>query len=231
MPEFTRNIGKTGSELINAATGVTFSKELKSRFERFRRAHLAWVAANNKVESAAEVETAKRLNQAEADAEQDELVDLLATMLVTDGFSRTSPFKNLSAFAPTQMKKLGDVKEAKACLQLARNVSKSKTASAKTKTVAAKLVTAANKVIALAKPIADAQEGTSGRRQNRDALVGEWGKSYRLLKQAALLEREEEGTTTFDALFPAQSRPAKKRATKAPATNGASDGSESSDDE
>jgi hypothetical protein len=184
---------------------------LQPRFERFRRAHLAWTSANDRVAVAVAVETEKRLAQGEADAEQDELVDHLAMSLVADGFSRIAPFKGFSPLGPALLKRLDALKEAKACLQLAHGVRRAKKASAKSKSIALRLAAASKAVLAFSAPIQRAETEAVARRRNRNALVAEWGKAYRLLKGAAKLERDESGTATFDALFsPRTSRAPKK---------------------
>ena len=120
-----------GNTILDAASTADV-KPIKARVEAFRRAHVAFVAAHGKVETAEAALRAQQEKVGDADIIQDAAVQTLASCLVGDGLPRQNPFKPLGFAAPSVIVDTGYADEAKIVARLAAKAAAHKSASKNT---------------------------------------------------------------------------------------------------
>lgn len=205
----------TGDAVLTRAT-TTDTRAVKVRLAAFSKAHAALVRAQSVVDGAEAKLAAAQASVADADVTQDESVDALALALVTNGQPRISPFRGLSSYAPTTLKKLGYADEAKLVRALTKKVRARKSSDAAVLRACGVAEKAAAKVVAALAKLPALEASVVAARARRDALSLPWERDFGALKRAARAAADDGAVGLFDALF-ATTAPAPRRTRKTPA--------------
>jgi hypothetical protein len=196
---------------VLAAAAELPSKPIAQRLMAFRKVHEALTRAEASIAVAeAKLREAQQV-LAEADVEQDAVIDPLANALVSIGMPRGNPFKGLALKSPTRMKDLGTGAAAAALLKLVERVRKRKGLTPAVRNAARAAETAARAVLVALKPLAGHFTSLENARTRRDALTLAWETAFAALKRAAKFA-DDDGGAYFATLFQATASPASRRA-------------------
>lgn len=208
---------EVGDAILEAAKSVDL-RGVAARFKAFDQSHKSFSKLEAAVRKAEQKLREQQQRSGEADAAQDADVDAIASALVGDGYSRTSPFKVLGFPSPSKVQDLGHAEEAKVILRLAAAVRRRKDVSKDTLAVVARAEKSAKAVQAALKPIAALEKAMKDALRARDAVAQDWEYRFAGLKLAAKLAAADGDSRILDALFtqPGGGSPSKKKAKKKP---------------
>lgn len=200
----------TAGDAVLAASKTIGIQAIAKRFGLFAKTHRSYLAAQKKVDAAEEKLRAAQARVGECDAEQDDAVYALATVLAGLGLPRTNPFRPLGFEAPSVIAKMGYGVEAKRVIELVAAIGKRKdlakavAASKRAKAGALSVQGALKKVPPLKKACDEA-------RTAREALAQPWETAFGALKRAARAADDDGGTELFATLFERTAAPKGKR--------------------
>jgi hypothetical protein len=206
----------TGDSVISASASVN-TKSIAKRLGAFKTAHAAYRAADAQVKKAMDALQKQQAKVAEADVDQDDAVNELATELPRDGLPRVNPFKPFGAPAPSVLCGMGYSDEAQAVLRLEKAVLKRKGLSSGSIAAAKNGAACAKKVLAALAPIAKLEKSRSEAITRRDALAQTWETAFAALKRGARYAEDDGAAGLYAALFDRPAKPSgKKKAKPAP---------------
>jgi len=213
--------GDSPGSRIEAGDGVLVAakhvgtKPIAKRLAAFKKVHLAYRAADGKVQKSAVSLRKQQTKVAERDVDQDGAVLGLAAALPADGFPRVNPFKPFGAPSPAILCGLGHGVEAKQVIALATAVQKDKKTSAPSRAAAKKAALAAKHVTSAIAAIPKLEKARTDAISGRDALEQAWETAFAGLKRAARAAEDDGVKDLYAALFDRAPKPrAKKKADK-----------------
>ncbi|MBI5512446.1 MAG: hypothetical protein HY909_01685 [Deltaproteobacteria bacterium] len=190
-----------GAAVLSAASELP-TRPISQRLMAFRKVHAALVRAEAHIDAAeARLQEAQRA-LAEADVDQDAVIDPLADALVGVGLPRGNPFKGLALRSPSRMKAMGYGAEAEALLKLLERVRKRKGLTPAVKAACRRAEAAARAVLVALKPLGAMEASLANARARRDALTLGWETAFAALKRAAR-SADDDGGAYFATLFQA----------------------------
>lgn len=208
---------RTVGQAVLAAARVVDTKPVKARLAAFARAHLAFLAAADKVTAAEAVRDAAQAAVAEADVAQDAAVDALVLALVTAGAPRLSPLKGLSNVAPHDLKRLATQRQAKEVLRITAALTKRGGATPGLRRATKAAGDAAGAVLKAIASVGPRERLYQESLAARDALSQPWETSLAYLKRAVRVAEDDGAEGLFAAMFQRAAEAPRKRAVKAPA--------------
>jgi hypothetical protein len=195
----------TGDDLIEAAKTIS-TAPIKKRWANFVLAHKAFSAAEKDVLAATKSLHDAEHVMAEADADQDHAVEVLASALVASGLPRANPFKPLGFASPSAIEKLPTSDETKEVHRLARAVRARKGVSKDALTAAKDLDSKATLVEKATAALPALEKTEKAAFARRTALGRPWATAFAKLKRAAETA-DDDAPGLFAALFEVEATP------------------------
>jgi hypothetical protein len=208
-------LAETGDAVL-AAAKTQDTKPIKAKLAAFAKLHGAFLAAEKKVGRAEALLRAQQAKVAEADSEQDALIEQLARERVTDGAARAQPFKALGFDAPSAIRGMAVKKEAALVRKLAKKAASAAGASKGTLATAKALDKAGAAVLAHIDPIRALEKAYADALSARNALGQPWATALAMLKRAARVA-EDDGVRGLHAALFASSAPVRRARAAKPA--------------
>ena len=207
---------KTGAAIL-AAAHVADTELVKPRLNGFAAAQRSYVEAQQQLEAADAQLRKAQVQLVLHDTEQDKAVERLARALVAGGQPRNNPFAAFGTPAPSAVKDMPPVAEAKEIHQLVAAVQRTKLVGRAALQAAQAAEQAAQRVEAALRIVGKCQETVGNTRRTRDDIGQIWDTTLAALKRGARAAADEGAPGLYTALFGRPSRSTKKTATTTPA--------------
>ncbi|HVO26922.1 MAG TPA: hypothetical protein VMW56_25200 [Candidatus Margulisiibacteriota bacterium] len=207
---------ETGAAIL-AAAKVVDTDLVKARLAAFASAQRSYAEAQAQVEAAEARLKEEQIRLARRDAEQDEATEELARALVSSGQPRGNPFTAFGTAAPSAVKQLPPVTEAKTIRQLVAAVQRQKPVSKATSQAAQAAEQAARQVETAQLAVDKFQEALSHARHARDGIGETWERTLAALKRGVRAAADDGAPGLYTALFGNQRRSSNKAVKPSPA--------------
>ena len=206
-PRARREVGT----MVLAAANVVDTKPVKTPLAVFKKAHVAFVKAADKVAAAEAVRDAAHASVAGCDVTQDGSVEPLVLALVLAGAPRLTPLKGLSNMTPSELKKMAAAKAAKELLRIVAAVTKRGGVTPGLKRALKGTTDAATAVQKAMVSVVPREKLYQESLAGRDALSQPWETALAYLKRAARVAEDNGATGLFAALFQRNAETPKKK--------------------
>ena len=203
-------------DIVVAAAATRDTRAVKKQFAAFAAQHRNFCTAHKKIDDAESKLHAVRDRIASLDVLQDLAIDRLVVALIGDGLPRLNAFAPFRAPAPSALKQMGDIAEAKESLALVKNIKQRKGLSKATLAATAAVEKIAKEIQSVAAPIAKLEADVATALKFRKGYAQSWSNAFAALKHAALAAEDDGARGLYDTLFVrVASKPAKKKSAKA----------------